>query len=144
MGSTQECRAETWDPWEWAKDQRIRVEYYFLPPDLLGTWDPVTRTITLAHGMSGDQDRSVLTHECGHAWHHHVGCTPRGEREADSWAADQLITADDYARAEQLYGRDLALIAAELGVMRWVVDAWRRNERGRRWAGYFSSQDLIA
>lgn len=136
---------ETFDPWAWCEARGIEVVTRPISGPRWGEWHPAQRRIILQAGLTASQELSILCHECGHAWHLHVGCTPRGERAADAWAADRLVRPESYARAEALYGLDITMLAAELGVMEWVVLAWRRSEEERRrWAGYFGGQDLIA
>ncbi|WP_172191192.1 hypothetical protein [Actinomyces faecalis] len=49
--------------------------------------------------------------------------------------ARTLITEEDYARAEALTGgRGSGAIAAEMGLPRWVVSAWRAELRRVRLA----------
>ncbi|MFJ6550190.1 ImmA/IrrE family metallo-endopeptidase [Microbacterium sp. NPDC091676] len=96
-----------------------------------GGFQPVTRTIRLAPGMSRRTARSVLAHELGHA---HLGHLPtrqpalraRQERQADEWAARRLITPAAYAAAEHLRGAHLASLAFELDVTIEIVLAFQR------------------
>ncbi|MBP3978896.1 ImmA/IrrE family metallo-endopeptidase [Microbacterium sp. BLY] len=96
-----------------------------------GGFQPVTRTIRLAPGMSRRTTRSILAHELGHA---HLGHQPtreaalraRQERQADEWAAARLITPTAYAAAEQLRGPHPPSIAFELDVTIEVVLAFQR------------------
>ena len=52
------------------------------------------------------------------------------ERRIDETVAHRLITAEEYARAEALTGgRGSGAIAAEMGLPKWVVSAYRRTLR---------------
>lgn len=135
---------EPFDPWGWAEEYRIQIEYRQMPPRRWGSWYPAQGLIVLRPGLSVRQERWVLTHELGHAWLDHQGCLPGQERAADWWAADRLVSRDAYAAAESLYGRDLAAIAEELDVPPRAVRAWREVEQERRWSAYFDGEDLIA
>lgn len=112
-----------------AEDQRLRViERVGRTP---GGYDPVTRTIRLDPGMSRRTTRSVLAHELGHAClGHHPAPTPavraQQERQADEWAASQLITPHAYAEAEEMRGPHLASLAFELEVTVELVTAYQR------------------
>jgi Zn-dependent peptidase ImmA (M78 family) len=83
--------------------------------------------------------RITLAHEIGHAHHGHdwTGAhdVERDEREADTYAARLLISAADYAFAEQIVGEHPGALAKELGVTVRLVELWReahRNERASR------------
>lgn len=112
-----------------AEQRRLRIVER--PGRTRGGFDPETRTIRLAPGMSGRTMRSVLAHELGHA---HLGHLPTSapvlraqqERRADEWAARQLITSRAYAEAEAVRGPHLASLAFELGVTVELVAAFQR------------------
>lgn len=81
--------------------------------------------------MSVRTTRSVLAHELGHAALGHVPApTPairaQQERQADEWAASQLITPRAYAEAEAVRGPHLASLAFELEVTIELVTAYQR------------------
>ncbi|WP_188043696.1 ImmA/IrrE family metallo-endopeptidase [Changpingibacter yushuensis] len=71
---------------------------------------------------------STLAHELGHAALGH-GCaqSPGGERLADEWAAQLLISPIEYAAAERLYGPNKQALALELGVTRQLVSAYQHT-----------------
>lgn len=99
-----------------------------------GGFDPMSRTIRLDPGMSARTTRSVLAHELGHAVLGHTPSTEpatrrQQERQADEWAACQLITADAYAQAEHARGPHLASLAFELDVTIELVLAYQRRLR---------------
>ncbi len=99
-----------------------------------GGFEPVSRTIRLAPGMSARTTRSVLAHELGHAVLGHLpSAVPairrQQERQADEWAACLLITAEAYAQAEDARGPHLASLAFELDVTIELVVAYQRRLR---------------
>jgi Zn-dependent peptidase ImmA (M78 family) len=75
--------------------------------------------------------REALAHECGHWFHGHDWSrehdVARDERQADQYAARLLISADDYARAEELCGTHPGALARELGVTRRLVELRRED-----------------
>ena len=101
-----------------------------------GAWVPERQQVSIRHGMTDAQTRSALAHEAAHAERGDPPCGPGSLKEslADRRAASILIRAPAYAEAERLYGPHPALIAAELGVNREVVETFQRvhpiqNER---------------
>lgn len=85
--------------------------------------------IILNNRMSYLLQRSTLAHELGHAHYADVATTdPRAhdaqERRANRYAARLLITPEAYAAAEALVGPHPGALARELGVARYVVEAW--------------------
>lgn len=73
--------------------------------------------------------RFVIAHECGHWVHGHdwsaMHDRAADERQADTYAADVLISPVEYRLAEQIAGSDARSIARELGVPVRLVDLWR-------------------
>lgn len=117
-----------------ADAQRVRVVER--PGRTRGGYDPTTRTIRLAPGMSARTTRSVLAHELGHACLGHLPATTSAtrtqqERQADEWAASRLITPRAYAEAEEVRGPHLASLAFELDVTIELVEAYQRLLRQR-------------
>lgn len=104
------------------------------PGPTCGGFDPVSRTIRLAPGMSARTTRSVLAHELGHVA---LGHTPSSvpairrqqEERADEWASCLLIAADAYASAEDVRGPHPASLAFELDVTVELVLAYQRRLR---------------
>ncbi len=99
-----------------------------------GGFEPSSRTIRLAPGMSARTTRSVLAHELGHVILGHVpspvpAVRRQQERQADEWAACRLITASAYAQAEDARGPHLASLAFELDVTIELILAYQRRLR---------------
>lgn len=91
---------------------------------------PSDRTIFLTPGMSRRVTRSVLAHEIAHHVLEHRP-TPHGpvrwrqERQANEWAARQLISHDAYVEVESLRDGHRASMAHDLDVADELVDAYR-------------------
>lgn len=85
--------------------------------------------ISLRRGLGPKNYRCTLAHELAH---HALGHDPaatgwvhdRQERQANEWAARQLISPTDYKLAETLYGPQQPLLAHELGVTVKVLKTW--------------------
>lgn len=95
-------------------------------------WHPESRVISLRESLGHTNRVCSLAHELAHAaLGHYVGddipdwLHSRQEREADEWAARFLISTDEYAKTEQLYGSHPGILARELGVTVRLVEAWR-------------------
>lgn len=88
------------------------------------------RLITINPRMSLALQRSTLAHELGH---HHHGDTwtddrdviARRERRANAYAARLLVKPGEYACAERMVGSHPGALARELGVARYVIEAWQ-------------------
>lgn len=111
--------------------QGIAVRWDHLPGDMWGAYSHRERAITLRAGMSQGQEVAALLHEMEHARRGDDGHQSRAvERRIDETVSHRLITAEEYARAEAVTGaRDSGAIAAEMGLPRWVVSAYRRTLR---------------
>lgn len=95
-----------------------------------GWYYPTHNLISLRKNLTWIERRCTLAHELAHAiLAHFVPAPPwleaRQEREADEWAANQLITTDEYATAEQLCDAHPGAIARELGVTIHLVNVWQ-------------------
>ncbi|QLD10857.1 ImmA/IrrE family metallo-endopeptidase [Microbacterium oleivorans] len=102
-----------------------------LPPDRDGEYEHDARIVRLRPRMARRLHRSVLAHECAHAVHGDVvvadaRLAERQERRADEWAAERLITLDDYGWAETLHSGHVEAMAVELDVTVTLVEAFRR------------------
>ncbi len=106
----------------------ITVAYRPLPDHLPPAWwNPRSKTITAREGLPRRKVRSLIAHELGHAHYGHTISTPKAERQADQYAAQLLINADDYRRAEAAYGTSIEKLAYELDVTPSLIVAWRRE-----------------
>lgn len=81
----------------------------------------------MRYGLPYRYTRSFIAHELGHAHYGHKVSTPKNERQADSYAAQLLITEEAYRRAEEAYGTNIEKLAYELEVTPSLVIAWRQN-----------------
>ncbi|MCL2464646.1 MAG: ImmA/IrrE family metallo-endopeptidase [Micrococcales bacterium] len=101
-----------------------------------GCYDDGERTITLNLCLTEEQTCSTMAHELSHArWHDQTPADRRArnrqEWRADDEAAHMLISTAEYAVAEMIVGPDPGALADELGVSRWVVEAWQADRDGR-------------
>nr|DAH77158.1 MAG TPA: IrrE protein [Caudoviricetes sp.] len=111
-----------------AEEAGITINYAALPASSPHAyWNPAARTITVRYGLPYRYTRSFIAHELGHAHYGHKVSTPKNERQADSYAAQLLITEEAYRRAEEAYGTSIEKLAYELDVMPSIITAWRQN-----------------
>lgn len=105
---------------EIAADAGVTVRSAALPHGRWGFYDHRHRLITLAPDLAPTQYRSTLAHELGHAILGHIGTRPKQERQADRWAARQLLTVDLVVEhADSCI--EVPELAHRLGVMPWVL-----------------------
>lgn len=109
----------------------VRVVIAELPPDRDGEYEHDARVIRLRPRMARRLHRSVFAHECAHAVFGDVPVADprqaeRNECRADEWAAQHLITVDDYGWAESLHSGHIEAMAVELDVTVTIVLAFRR------------------
>lgn len=109
----------------------VSVEVTDLPPDRDGEYEHDARVVRLRPRMARRLHRSVLAHECAHAVFGDVVLddrrqAERQERRADEWAAQHLITLEDYGWAETLHSGHVEAMAVELDVTVTIVEAYRR------------------
>lgn len=86
-------RSREYDPYEHAARLGINVVLGRLR-SANGLWIPEEHTVILKQGMRRLLERSVLAHEIGHAVLGHPDDSPRNERQADRYAARQLINPE--------------------------------------------------
>lgn len=87
-------RGTAYDPWEHAERLGIQVIHRKLRT-ANGLWIPDARTILIHPGLRRIHERSVLTHEIGHADLGHRDDRPKHELQADRFAARRLIRPDE-------------------------------------------------
>lgn len=89
-----------------------------------GEYDHRRRTIRLLSGLGPIQYRSTLAHELGHAHHGHRWSSRRHEQQADTYAARILISPAEWSLATAVYPDCPQSVAAELGVLPRLVEAY--------------------
>jgi Zn-dependent peptidase ImmA (M78 family) len=115
-------RGRAYDPWEHADRLGIEVVVRRLRT-ANGRWFPDYNTIALSDKLRTRDQRLVLSHEIGHGVLLHVDERPKHEKQADQFAARNLICPEELA---DLYGwaRDERRIVAELGVTTTLFRAY--------------------
>lgn len=98
--------------------------------DLRPEWDGMylhhRRLILLRKGLDPWKKRTIFAHELAHAFYRdEIHGDPRTELRANQWAAQLLISKDEYRAAEEIHGPHIGAIAYELGVTPEVVTTWR-------------------
>lgn len=87
---------------------------------------PDSRTIHISPRLSPTAYLCSFAHELGHAINRHEhGNATWKEREADNWAANQLISLTEYRILEQIYDTNEYAIAEELGVTMHILRVWK-------------------
>jgi Zn-dependent peptidase ImmA (M78 family) len=112
--SPQRRRGLAYDPWEHA--ERLGIEVVQRPLRTAhGLWLPDYRTILIHSRLRIGAQRLVLAHEIGHADLAHRDDRPKHERQADEYAALNLI---DPIELKAAYGwcADERALASEMGV----------------------------
>lgn len=107
-------RGRAYDPWEHAHD--LSVDVYVRPLRTAhGLWLPDENVILVHSRLRAGAQRNVLAHEIGHADLAHPDDRPKFERQADMYAARNLICPNEL---EDLYRwcPDEQRIISELGV----------------------------
>lgn len=107
-------RGRAYDPWEHADRLGIPVIVRRLRT-ANGLWMPEYGQILISDRLRVGQQRLVLSHELGHGVLMHPDDRPKYEKQADQFAAQNLICPEELA---DLYGwcQDERRIVAELGV----------------------------
>ena len=95
------------------------------PDKPLAYYSPTKHTIYIQEGLPLRQQRYLLAHELGHVFYGHATNSPKAERQADAFAAMQLIDPIEYQRVEEAYGTNENVLAYELGVTPHVIRVWR-------------------
>lgn len=115
-------RGRGYDPWAHAAALGIRVVER--PLDAVHElWFPDLRLIILKAGMRPAHLRNALAHGVAHAVLGHRDDRPKHERQADRYAARQLIDADEL-RSITAWADDAGQVVAELGVTRRLLLAY--------------------
>lgn len=110
-----------------AADMGLLVEWRTdLPARRHGEYLHDERIVRLNYLLTGTEALAALAHELGHATFGDTTSTPAIERRADEFGATFIISAAEYAQAEEIVGSHPGAIARELGVTHRSVLAWRR------------------
>lgn len=108
------------------------IETSKLGSTLNACFHPPTQTIFIKIGLDPVTRRCAIAHELGHAHYGHDCSTPGAERQADEWAAQQLLDVGDVEVVGLECEGSAAAMAAELGVTPHLLVLWMgMYERGR-------------
>ena len=107
-------RGRCYDPWRHA--EQLGIDVIATPLQTChGLWVPDHNTILLHSRLRHVYQRTVLTHEIGHAVNGHDDDSPKNENQADKFAAYHLIDPDELAGLLDVSPDEQNLIR-ELGV----------------------------
>lgn len=112
--STTINRGRAYDPWEHAEQLGIPVFVRRLR-SANGLWFPEYGEIIISDKLRAGQQRLVLAHEIGHGVLAHPDDRPKHERQADQFAARNLIDPEELADLYK-WCPDEQRIVQELGV----------------------------
>ncbi|CAB0578318.1 ImmA/IrrE family metallo-endopeptidase [Corynebacterium diphtheriae] len=108
------------------------IETSKLGSTLNACFHPASQTIFIKIGLDPVTRRCAIAHELGHAHYGHDCSTPGAERQADEWAAQQLLDVGDVEVVGWECEGSAAAMAAELGVTPHLLVLWMgMYERGR-------------
>lgn len=107
----------------------LTTKWVDLGPTLRARYRPRYRRIDLNHRLSLRQLVPALAHEFAHHHYRDTCSTTASERRAWEFAAEMLISAEQYSRAEQIVGSNVHAIAHELDCTPVIVEARRRMWR---------------
>lgn len=102
------------------------IETSKLGSALNACFHPASQTIFIKIGLDPVTRRCAIAHELGHAHYGHICSSPGAERQADEWAAQQLLDANDVAAVGLECEGSPAAMAAELGVTPHLLALWMR------------------
>ena len=107
-------RGRAYDPWVHA--EQLGVDVVIRPLRTAhGLWLPDYSTILIHSKLRAMHQRSVLSHEIGHAALAHPDDRPKHEHQADRFAALNLICPEELADIYR-WAADEQKLVAELGV----------------------------
>ncbi|WP_300345204.1 ImmA/IrrE family metallo-endopeptidase [Nesterenkonia sp.] len=115
-------RGRSYDPWEHADQLGIEVVVRRLRT-ANGRWFPDYRQILISDRLRPGQQRLVLAHELGHGALGHPDDRPKHEKQADQFAARNLIDPDELADLYK-WCPDEGRLIQELGVSRRLLRAY--------------------
>lgn len=120
-----------------AEHMGLKVLESDIPGTTCGLYCDQLRTIWLADWLNDRQRLCTLCHELVHAKYRDLGCGTRFgvkcERRARRETASTLISPVEFAMAEEVYGDNAWMMAAELDVTIQVLEDYRQllEERSR-------------
>ena len=107
--------------------QGLCVQEMRLPAGLEGVWDPSQKTIWLKKGLPVASMTCTLAHELEHARRGDAG---RQDEYVESFIYEKVdllfVDSEAYAKLETAYGCEPGVIAEELDLPRWIIEAWQR------------------
>lgn len=113
---------------DWLHSEGVLLSEAVLPKGLTGLWQPEKRRILIRAGQPASYRFPALLHEATHyAWGHYGHQSEKVEQSINRQIARRLINPAEYVAAENRYGWNTRAIAIELGVPRWVVQAYRSS-----------------
>jgi len=115
-------RGRDYDPWEHAAGLGIDVLVRPLTT-AHELWLPEVTTLVLKAGMRPAAERVALAHGLGHAEFGHEDDRPKHEKQADQFAARNLIDPDELADLYK-WCPDEGRLIQELGVTRRLLRAY--------------------
>ena len=107
-------RGRAYDPWSHAESLGLEVVVRRLRT-ANGRWFPDYNTIVISDRLRARDQRLVLAHEIGHGVLLHADERPKYEKQADQFAARNLIDPEELADLYE-WCPDERRIASELGV----------------------------
>ncbi|MDH7890696.1 ImmA/IrrE family metallo-endopeptidase [Bifidobacterium catenulatum] len=114
-----------------AEHMGLKVLESDIPGTTCGLYCDRLNTIWLADWLNDRQRLCTLCHELVHAKYRDLGCGTRFgvkcERRARRETALMLIGSSEFAMAEEVYGDNAWMMAAELGVTTQVLEDYRRT-----------------
>ncbi|MCK2024614.1 ImmA/IrrE family metallo-endopeptidase [Microbacterium sp. kSW2-24] len=104
----------------------MHVHFWALPERIRGLYDHEERRIYLNLRLTPFERRSTLAHELGHAHYGHDCTSPRGEKQARSYAAGLLIDPEEYERLERI-NPDKHWLAEEFSVTPQIIHDYEHH-----------------
>ncbi|MGO3884707.1 MAG: ImmA/IrrE family metallo-endopeptidase [Mycetocola sp.] len=126
--SRQTRRGREYDPWAHADELGLDV---IVRPIRTAheLWLPDHNTLVVSSRIRATHQRAALAHGIGHAALAHIDARPKHEKQADRFAARNLIDPEELADLFK-WCPDEARVATELGITTRLLRAYEQ-----RWAG---------
>lgn len=102
------------------------IETSKLGSTLNACFHPSSQTIFIKMGLDPVTRRCAIAHELGHVHYGHECSTPGAERQADEWAAQQLLNLNDVETVGWDCDGSPSAMAAELGVTPHLLKVWMK------------------